>query len=409
MQADAIFKPYEQAFAANPYPVYARLREEQPVFASADFGMTFVTRYRDIVRILTDKRFGRTMAHLSDSKPGAQQRADSQWENLPAYSRYVRVNLLESEGADHVRIRRLLSQALNPRVVAQLAGRVGDSSRRLLDELLPTGQMDFLAQFAEVLPVEVISELLGWPREERHRLRPWSTHIVRLYERDHDEQDRQRAERATAEFATMIGDLADLRARNPRNDLISKLVTMEDLDDGLSRDELIATCMLLLNAGHEATVNAAGNGLLALLRHPEEMERLRENPQLLDSAVEEMLRYDPPLHLFHRFVLEDLDFGGHEFRRGDMVGLLYGAANRDPAAFPDPDRFDIGRQPNRHLAFGAATHFCLGAPLARLELRTMLGDLIRSTTAIELIDEHPVYHTGLVFRGLRKLVIRYRV
>ena len=407
MTADAIFKPYEQSFAANPYPVYARLRTEQPVFRSAEFGMTFFTRYRDIVRILTDKRFGRSMQHLPDDADHADTTVTDDWSDLPAYNRYVRVNLLESEGADHVRIRRLLSRALNPKRIRQLESGIATTSRQLLDELVPNGQMDFLADFAEVLPVAVISALLGWPAAERHRLRPWSAHIVRLYEKDHSSDDRQRAETATQEFAGMLDELADDRRREPQDDLISSLAAMEDEDGGLSRDELIATCMLLLNAGHEATVNAAGNGLLALLRHPQQLERLRNDPGLLEPAVEEMLRYDPPLHLFHRFAFEDLEFDGHSIRRGDMVGLLYGSANRDPAAFPDPDRFDISRQPNRHLAFGAATHFCLGAPLARLELRTMLGDLVRRTRSIELVDEHPAYHAGLVFRGLKELRIRY--
>lgn len=409
MTSDAIFQPYDQAFAANPYPVYAQLRAEHPVFASAEFGMTFFTRYRDIVRLLTDQRLGRTMDHLLDEAALAEKRKSSDWADLPAYNRYVRVNLLESEGPDHARIRRLLGQALQPKRVAEFRERIGHISRELLDELLPRGQMDFLADFAELLPVAVIAELLGWPLEHRHRLRPWSAHIVRLYEKNHTEQDRQRAESATREFAAMIDDLANLRRRQPRDDLISKLAATETIADGLSRDELIATCMLLLNAGHEATVNAAGNGLLALLRHPQEMARLRRQPELLEPAIEEMLRFDPPLHLFHRFVLEDLDFDGHELHRGDTVGLLYGSANRDPQAFPNPDNFDIGRKPNRHLAFGAATHFCLGAPLARLELRTMLGDFARRTRSIELVDEQPAYHTGLVFRGLRELQVRYSV
>ena len=407
MNPEAIFRPYDQAFAANPYPVYARLRMEHPVFRSAEFGMTFFTRYRDIVRLLTDKRFGRTLAHLPEDAGRAETAANTDWSDLPAYDRYVRVNLLESEGPDHARIRRLLGQALNPKTVGQLSGRISDTSRRILDTLLPAGEMDFLAEFAEVLPVEIISELLGWPAEERDRLRPWSARIVRLYEKDHSTDDRARAERATQEFAAMIDDLANLRRRKPQDDLISNLAAMEDRDGGLSRDELIATCMLLLNAGHEATVNAAGNGLLALLRHPQELARLQREPELLESAVEEMLRYDPPLHLFRRLAFEDLEFDGHEFCRGDMVGLLYGSANRDPSAFGDPDRFDIGRQPNRHLAFGAATHFCLGAPLARLELKTMLGDLVARTKRIELVDEQPAYHTGLVFRGLKRLRIRY--
>ena len=187
----------------------------------------------------------------------------------------------------------------------------------------------------------------------------------------------------------------DERRRQPRDDFISDLASRLDASDGLSRDELIASCMLLLNAGHEATVNAACNGLLALLRHPRALEELADRPALAGSAVEEMLRYDPPLHLFHRYVLEDVEVGGVTVRRGGKVGLLYGSGNRDPQAFPEPDRFDIERSPNRHLSFGAATHFCLGAPLARLELRTLFGVLAGSERRIELAEASGVWRVTI--------------
>jgi cytochrome P450 len=251
----------------------------------------------------------------------------------------------------------------------------------------------------------MISELLGWPPEERDRLRPWSAAIVRLYEKDATEDDALRAEAACTEFAAMLDSLATERKAAPADDFISALAALEDRPGGLTRDELVSSCMLLLNAGHEATVNAAGNGLVALLRHPEAMERLRSDPSRMESAVEEMLRYDPPLHLFHRFAYEDMEIGGQPVPQGGRVGLLYGSANRDPEVFDTPDRFDIGRSPNRHLAFGAATHFCLGAPLARLELRTLFASLLAATRRIELCEE-PQYYPGLVFRGLKRLMIR---
>jgi cytochrome P450 len=252
----------------------------------------------------------------------------------------------------------------------------------------------------------MIAELLGWPERERHRLRPWSADIVRLYEKDASAENAARAEAATAEFVTMIDSLADARKAAPRADLVSELAAMEDEEDGLSREQLIASCMLLLNAGHEATVNAAGNGLLALLRNPSVQARLREDPALIPSAVEEMLRYDPPLHLFHRFAQEEVLVAGHRLAAGETVGLLYGSANRDPEMFEAPDTFDIGRQPNRHLAFGAATHFCLGATLARLELKSLMGALLARRRPVELVEARPEYRTGLVFRGLKRLMIR---
>lgn len=405
---EVAFEPYNQAFAANPYPTYARLRRERPIFYSPEYGLTFITRYRDIYRLLTDKRLGRTMDHLLSAEALQQKHSSPEWLELPNYSRYVRVNLLESEGDDHARIRRLLSKALQPKRVAMLSDRINAIRDQLLAELVPRQQMDFLAEYAEVLPVQLISELLGWPREHRHRLRPWSAAIVRLYEKDHSKADRRAAEKAVTDFAAKIDELANERTVNPQEDLISALVASEDSDTGLSREELIATCMLILNAGHEATVNAAGNGMLALLRHPEQMKLLKQQPELIESAVDEMLRYDAPLHMFHRYVLEDFDFEGYSFKQGDTLGLLYGAANRDPEIFDNPDTFDIQRNPNRHLAFGAATHFCLGAPLAKLELRALFNGLLSRTTQIELEVKTPEYYTGLVFRGLKELRIRWR-
>lgn len=389
------FDPYSEGFAANPWPVYARLREATPVFRSERFDMTLLTRHRDVLRILTDRRFGRAF------DGSAVARGD-----MPYYDRYVRVNLLETEGDTHARLRRALASALHPRRIENLAARVQQVARELIERIDPGVDVDFISEVAEPLPVIVISELLGWPAAERHRLRPWSADIVRLYEKDATRDDRERAETACREFATLLNSIAEQRRGKPRDDFISALAAREDDADGLDRDELISSCMLLLNAGHEATVNAAGNGLLALLRHPASLERLRLDPTLLESAVEETLRYDSPLHLFHRFAQEELELHGHRIGRGEKVGLLYGAANRDPEMFAEPDRFDIGRTPNRHLAFGAATHFCLGAPLARLELKTLFSTLMANTDSIELAQQTPEYHVGLVFRGLKRLRIR---
>jgi cytochrome P450 len=390
------FDPYSPAFSADPYRVYAELRKRSPVFRSRDFDMTLLARYRDIFRALTDRRLGRAVP--------AEQRGTSRTPPMPNYDRYVRVNLLETEGETHARLRRLLARALTPRRVADLASRVQRIATELVGRIAPRVEVDFIAEVAEPLPVTMISELLGWPQEERHRLRPWSADIVRLYEKDATEDDALRAELACTGFAAMLDALATERRKSPQADFISALAALEEREGGLSRDELLSSCILLLNAGHEATVNAAGNGLLALLRHPPEMERLRNDPTLADSAIEEMLRYDPPLHLFHRFAYEDLDINGQHVARGGKVGLLYGSANRDAEMFEAPDTFDIGRSPNRHLAFGAATHFCLGAPLARLELKTLFTTLLAATTRIELREE-PQYHPGLVFRGLKRLAI----
>lgn len=401
-----LFHPYEQGFAANPYPTYARLREQNPIFHSAEFGLTFFTRYRDIANLLADKRLGRTLSHvLSPEEKGAKHRREN-WQATPAYSRFVRVNLLETEGPDHVRLRRLLAKAINARRIGGLRRRIELLVDELLDGIAEHKEIDFIADLAVPLPVHVISEMLGWPAEERHRLRPWSAAIVRLYEKDHNAEDVLRAEAATQEFAGMLGELADRRRSDPKDDLISAFALLESDGDTLSADELIASCMMLLNAGHEAVVNSAGNGLLALLRHPEQRQRLQRDPSMITTAIEEMLRYDSPLQFFHRFALADMEYGGFEFRKGDTLGLLYGSANRDPAAFEHADTFDIARDPNQHLAFGLGPHFCLGSPLARLELEILFSKLLQRFPDIQLLDEQPRYRTGLVFRGLRQLRVR---
>jgi cytochrome P450 len=395
------FEPYTEAFAANPYPVYAALRERHPVFRSPELGMVLVTRYADVRRVLTDKRLGREPV----PRAGAPQPGPAPGE-LPCWDRWVRVNLLETEGDTHARLRRLLGAALAPRRIEALAPRIEQVAAQLIGRLERGRTLDFVAEIAEPLPVTVIAELFGWPEDEIGRLRPWAAAIVRLYEKDASDEDRRRAEAASREFGERLSALIDERRRRPRDDLVSALAASLGAPDGLTRDELIANSMLLLNAGHEATVNAAGNGLLALLRHPDAVDLLLREPALVPQAIEEMLRYDAPLHLFHRFAREPLEIGGVRVERGEAVGLLYGSANRDPQAFPEPDRFDVRRSPNRHLSFGAATHFCLGAPLARLELRILFSALSRRLASLALTGEPPRYRTGLVFRGLERLVVQ---
>jgi cytochrome P450 len=395
------FRPYDPAFAADPYPIYARLREKSPIFFSEELGMTLFTRYEDIRALLMDKRVGRTMDHVAT--PTERRQSAERWAHLPSYNRYVRVNLLEMEGADHTRLRRLVSAALDPRRIRKLRDRIQTVVNELLDRIAPHANMEFLEELAVPLPVHMISELLGWPAELRDRLRPWSAQIVRLYEKDYTKEDEARAESATTEFAAALNELADERGRTPRDDLVSALVAIRDHGQRLSRDELIATCILLLNAGHEATVNGAGNGLLALIRRPDQLARLRSEPALIGTAIEELLRFDSPLQLFHRFVLEDFEHGDVKFARGDVVGLLYGSANRDPQGFERPDELDLARKPNSHLAFGAGTHFCLGAPLARLELDVLFTTLLRRLPTVRLYGRQPEFRPGLVFRGLKEL------
>jgi cytochrome P450 len=324
-------------------------------------------------------------------------------------------SILDSEPPKHPRLRRLVAQAFGRGHVERLRPTVA----RLAEELLAgcraaierQGRFDVIADYAEPLPVLVIAELLGWPAADRGLLRPWSQAIVAMYEVDRTAEQEAQARRACAEFAAYVGELAEQRWREPTDDLVTSLVQARDGGNRLSDHELVATVVLLLNAGHEASVNGFGNGLVQLLRAPDQLDRLREALQgspgrdgdaAVALAVEEMLRQDSPLHLFERTATQevDLEVSGGRLRlaRGQKVAALLGAANRDPAVFPEPDRFVVDRSPNPHLAFGAGIHFCLGAPLARLELQTALRALLRRFPHLRLAGE-PERRPSFVLRG----------
>jgi cytochrome P450 len=407
MNSKVEFNPYSLQFAADPYPIYAALRQNNPIFYDPDWGVTFVTTHQDVNDLLVHKSLGRTMDHLLEPEELTRRHYDESQCELANYHRYVSRNLLETEGKDHARLRRLLVKGFTTAQIANQREGIQALADRTMDELEAQGEMDLLEDVANPLTVHVIAALLGMPQEDHHLLRPWSAAIVKLYEKNTTEQDEQAAETATIEFVRYLEGLLVQRRARPGDDLISVLAQVEDEGAVLKNDELISTCILLLNAGHESTVNTAGNGMLALLRHPEQLAQLKANPALAGSAVEEILRYDPPLQYFHRYVLEDTEFKGHAFKQGDTIGLLYGAANRDPAAFENPDNFDIKRTPNKHLAFGKGRHFCLGAPLARLELEIIFNTLLARFPNIHLAAEQPEYHTGLVFRGLKSLKLRW--
>jgi len=401
------FNPYSDAFAANPYPVYAALREQSPIFYNPDWAVTFVTRHQDVNDLLVHKNLGRTMDHLLQPEELTGRHREESQGKLANYHRYVSRNLLETEGKDHARLRRLLVKGFTTAQIANQREGIQALADRAMDELEVKGEMDLLEDFANPLTVHVIATLLGMPQEGHHLLRPWSAAIVKLYEKNTTEQDETAAETATIEFVRYLEELLALRRASPQDDLISVLAQVEDEGEVLKNDELISTCILLLNAGHESTVNTAGNGMLALLRHPNQLEQLKANPALASSAVDEILRYDPPLQYFHRYVLADTEFRGFSWKRGETIGLLYGAANRDPAAFENPDKFDIKRSPNKHLAFGKGRHFCLGAPLARLELEIIFNTLLARMPNIRLAHQQQEYHPGLVFRGLKSLRLQW--
>jgi cytochrome P450 len=313
--------------------------------------------------------------------------------------------MLDMEPPDHTRLRRLVSKAFTPRTVEALRPRIEAIVDGLIDDFGGRGEVDLIADYAEPLPVTVIAELLGIPEADRHLLRPWSADICLMYELNPPDESAHKAVRASLEFSAYLRDLLAERQAHPGDDLISGLAGVVDDGDQLTERELIGTCVLLLNAGHEASVNGAGNGWWTLFRHPDALARLRAEPGLMPTAIEELLRFDTPLSLFERWVLEPVEVDGIVLDRGQEVALLFGSANRDPAAFERADELDLARDPNPFLSFGAGIHYCLGAPLAKLELGIAFERLLRRVPRLELA-EAPVWKPTFVLRGLRELRVR---
>lgn len=390
--SDLVFDPAR--LAGDPYPTYARLRAEAPVSWHAATGQWLVARHADVDALLRDRRLGRVFTPL---QPDARFRA---WNLLNEHS------LLELEPPAHTRLRQLVARPFTPRRVAGLRPRIVEMADALLDAVDPEG-FDLVTEFAEHLPVAVIAELLGVPDELRPSLRPWSNRIVALYELEHDESTAAAAITAAQQFGAALRDLIAWRRSNPGDDLLTALVHARIHGDALSVDELVATAALLLNAGHEASVNVVGNGMAALFDHPTQLAWLRQDPARAGAATDELVRYDSPLSLFQRTVFEPVTVAGHTLAPGARVGLLLGSANRDADAFADPDRLDLRRSPNPHVGFGAGIHYCLGAPLARLELGVAFERLLARGDGIALVEQ-PRRRDSFQFRGFSHLRVRLR-
>lgn len=387
---------------AHPYDAYDELRRLRPVGLFEPTGQWLIARHADVNALLRDRRLGRSYLHVATH-------AEFGHPDDPAFQepfwRVVRAGMLDVEPPVHTRLRRLVSKAFTPRTVEALRPKVARIAGELVDGFVERGGGDLIAEVAEPLPVTVIAEMLGVPEADRHLLRPWSADICGMYELSPSIEAQRAAVRAAREFSGYLLGLARARRADPGDDLISALALVADGGDRLTEEELVGTCVLLLNAGHEATVNVTGNGWWALFRNPSELERLRADHGLLPAAIEELMRWDTPLQMFERWVLEDISVGGVDIPRGAEVALLFGSANRDPEVFADPARLDVGRVDNPHISFGAGIHFCLGAPLARIELIESFGALLRAAPAMEPVAE-PTWGPGYVIRGLTALRVR---
>ena len=397
------FDPWSSEFVAWPYGVYAELRANSPLWRFEATGQWLLSRHADVDALLRDRRLGRSYLHVASH---AEMGHPDDPEHLEPFWTLVRNGMLDREPPDHTRLRRLVSKAFTPRTVERLVPRVQEFADDLVSELLDAGSdgspVDLISTVAEPLPVAVIAEMLGIPEADRHLLRPWSADICGMYELNPSPEAERTAIRASEEFSAYLIELAAQRRERPGEDLISALATVVDAGDQLSDGELVGTCVLLLNAGHEATVNVTGNGWWALFRNPTELDRLRTAEVGFDTAVEELMRWDTPLQMFERWVLEDIEVHGVTIPRGTEIGLLFGSANRDPEVFADAERLDLGRAPNPHISFGAGIHYCLGAPLARVELITSFETMIRRVPGLALATE-PRWKPGYIIRGLEDL------
>ena len=396
------FDPSDPDFVADPYPAYGRLRGSTPIMYDSATDHWLLTRFSDVGSLLRDRRFGRTYLHVATHEEMGREPPPS---SLDPFWHLVSHGILDMEPPDHTRVRRLVSKAFTPRMVESMREPVQQLTDDLVDAVAGTGEFDLLPMIAEPLPVAVIAELLGIPRRDRQLLRPWSADICRMYELHPSDDDARVAVAASVEFTEYLRTLSRERRADPTGDLISEMALVVDDGERLTESELIGTCVLLLNAGHEATVNVTGNGWWALFRNPGSLARLRDDPGLVGSAIEELMRWDTPLQLFERWVLEDVDLHGVRVPRGAELGLVFGSANRDPATFERPDELQLDREPNPHLTFGAGVHFCLGAPLARLELQTSFATVLRRLPDLELVEE-PRWKPGYIIRGLAALRVR---
>lgn len=389
------FDPQDPVFLADPYPVYARMRELGPILHYPARDLFLVNRFADVNACLRDRRLGREYRHRHTDDEFGRTGPDPRWQQFNASEQWSLLNL---EPPDHTRLRRLVSKVFTARSIGALRPRIQAlAADRLRSAASP--DFDLISTFAQPFSIAVICTLLGVPPEDGPRLLAWSHAIVKMYEFTATDFERQAADDAAGEFIGYVGELIIARRSEPEDDLISELVLVADQGDMLTPDEIICTVIVLLNAGHEATVNTLGNGMRAMFRHPEQWARVVAGEVSPTTAVEEMLRWDAPLQLFERWVLEDgVQIGGRVFAVGERIGMMFGSANRDPDRFPDADAFDVARGDQAHIGFGGGLHFCLGAPLARLELEIAVAALA-VLPGLALLEE-PAYQPYFVLRGL---------
>ncbi len=391
---DVHYDPYDPEFTANPHPWFHRLRAIDPVHFHTETGSWLVTRYDDVLGGLHDRRYSADRFHLSSPEI----------QSSPLLRALGSMMLFQDPPA-HTRMRALVSKAFTPRAVSDMRPRTHAIAVDLLTRDAE-GELDVIRDFAAPLPVTVITSMLGVPPSDYPLFKRWSDDLIKVADGTLAAEAFPQAERSAAELSDYLDDAFDARRLEPRDDLISRLVAARDEGDALSNEELFATCVLLLIAGHETTTNLIGNGLFALLRHRDQLDLLGAKPELLSNAIEELLRFEAPFQITSRVATEDVELRGKHIQAGQEIVLCLTAANRDPEKFPDPDRLDVTRPDIQHLAFGHGVHFCLGAALARIEAQVAIDALI-SLPGLELVETAPPWKRGIALRGLERLPVRF--
>lgn len=402
MPSAPIYDPTLDEVRRNPFPLYERLRDEDPVHWSPAMRSWIVTRYDD-VREVTGTR-DMTPDRLT---PFYESLRDERREILAEVMRYLRLWLVFRDPPEHTRLRRLMNSVFLPQTITGMRPAIQGVVDEILDGLDTSRPLDFVSEVAMLVPGHVILDMLGIPREDFARIKVWSDDMRAFIGSARSDGDRyERVQRGAHEMAAYFGDLIARRRAEPGPDFVTRMIAARDQDDSLTEDELVATCMLVLFGGHETTTNLLSTAVNALLDHPDQLERLRAQPEMIVSAVEEFLRYDGPSTSVARLVGREHELGGRVLKKGDRVFAMIGSANRDPRRFDAPDTLDLGRSPNRHLTFGQGIHFCLGAPLARLEGQVCLGAIAQRFPGLRRAEGETEWIDAMIMRGLVSLPVR---
>ncbi|MCI0611073.1 MAG: cytochrome P450 [Anaerolineae bacterium] len=411
---------------ANPYRFYAQLRAQDPVYWDEELGFWVLTRYADIASVYSDDRFSRAQGLMSNFRRLAES---EQRIAEPVYRSFSKT-MFYADPPYHTHLRGLMNNAFTPRRVEQMRPYIQRIVDELLDNVQVKGHMDVIHDLAYPLPVMVIAELLGLPVEDRARFKGWSDDLFAILGTvRHSPQLMERAAQSLAEMTAYVTELSHVRRQQPRDDLLSVLLNIVDEDEQLecphphhaqgqlardhrataqlTQEELVANINILLSTGHETTTHLIGNGLLALLQNPDQMQKLRDQPVLAASAIEEMMRYDNPVQITYRSAIEDVEISGKQIHKGDLINSILGSANRDTERYTDPDRFDITRNEGRHLNFGLGIHFCIGASLVRLEAEIAFNTILRRFPNLRLAADHLDWQEHPVFRGLKSLPVSF--